>query len=245
MKSYPFVLAALLILSSCKKNPDSEQSKSAHTPTEQKSVKRTEKIKETINDFDNILSKDSNSKNNSTEVIDKTVIERLFQFSGIPKNEYQEKLNNPDTLKQLIKYVEKNIKDSRPRRGLTLKGNISLEQLTSRNTQTGVSIEEAILLLQKELKGKISSDKLKKIDSVSGTELISKLPERDARKVLQYVYSQENRQLRPISLKAGYMHNAKEAEAYKNELEALLENYMLPLLEKMLFTEVIVMKMQL
>lgn len=225
MKSYSIVFAVLLILHSCKENLVSEKSESPVSQTEQKPVKSVEKIKETINDFNKVLNKDSDITPKTDQYIDKAAIEKLFQLSGIPKSEYHEQINNPNTLKQLIKYVNKNIKDAKPRRGVTLKGDITKKQLSSKNTPTGVSIEEAILVLQNELKGTLTPEKIEKIDSVSGTEIISKLANREARKVLQYVYSQENKRLRPITLKAGYMHNAKEAQAYKKELEALLAVY--------------------
>lgn len=226
MKNYMIIVLVFFVLNACKENSESqEKSPVSDAQTEQKPVKSAEELEETIKDFKKVSTKDADIKPNTSQVIDRAVIEKLFQFSGIKKSEYQKRINNPDTLKQLIKYVEKNIKDAQPRRGVTLKGDITIEQLTTKNTPTGVSIEEAILVLQNELKGKATPEKFKKIDSVSGTAIISKLPERDARKVLQYVYSQENKRLRPITLKAGYMHNAKEAEEYKKELEVLLENY--------------------
>lgn len=224
MKKYAIVLV-VLILSACKENSVGEKSTTTDTQTDHKTVKSAEKIEETINDFNKVLKKDSDTKPTANKSVDKTLIEKLYQFSGIPKSEYQQRVNNPDTLKRLIKYVVKNIKDAKPRRGVTLKGDITTEQLSTKNTPTGVSIEEAILVLQNELKGKLTPEKIKKIDSVSGTETMSNLPERDARKVLQYLYSQENKRLRPITLKAGYMHNAKEAQEYKKELEALLASY--------------------
>ncbi|WP_397362307.1 OmpA family protein [Olleya sp. R77988] len=206
--------------------PDNKEVKTTKKQKKsQKSTKKTEQIKDAIEDFNTVLNKDANSELPKNQSINREAIEKLYQYSGIPKEEYQDKLNNPDTLKALIKQVQKNIKDAIPRRGPTLKGDITLEQLTSKNTSTGVSIEDAILVLQKDLKGKFTPEKAKKIDAMSGTQLISKLPERDARKVLQYVYTQENKRLRPFTIKAGYMHDAKEADSYLIELETMLKNY--------------------
>jgi len=224
MKKYSIILITLFILSACK--DDSKSAKSTIPDTQDKpktqkveksqepeiATETGEQIKDVIVDFNTVLNKGSESKSNTNQAVDKAEIERRYQLSNIPKEEYQEKLNNPDTLKKLIKHVEKHIKDAKSRRGLQLKGEISHEQLTSKNTATGISIEEAILVLQDDLKGKITPEKLKKIDSLSGTTIISKLPEKDARKVLQYVKVKEIKQIRPISMKAGYMHDAKEAD---------------------------------
>jgi len=230
MKKITTIIMVLISFVSCKKEaesakstiPDTQEiqySKTSDKP--QTDSKTTQQIKDVINDFNKVANKDVGQKING--VIGKDEIEKLYQFSGVPKSEYQEKLNNPDTLKQLITYVEKNIKDAMPRRGLTLKGGITKAELTSKETSTGISIEEAILILQNDLRGKFTPEKARKIDSLSGTNTISNLPERDARKVLQYVYSQENTRLRPIRIKAGYMHDAKEADAYLSELENILK----------------------
>ncbi|XMO85107.1 hypothetical protein AAFN75_09940 [Algibacter sp. AS12] len=113
--------------------------------------------------------------------IDKNTIEKLYQYSGISKEEYQLKLNKPDTLKQLIKYFEKHINDAKPRRGFQLKVEITHEELVSKNTPTGVSLEEAILLLQNDVKVNLTPEKIKKIDSVSGTKILSELSEKDVK----------------------------------------------------------------
>jgi len=228
MKKYVFVFTALIVFYSCKEDSKNLKSTNQNTqetklPKESKSsTKTTKEIKDVINDFNNVLDKSSDKKTKALESVDKAEIERRYKLSNIPKEEYQEKLNNPDTLKRLIKYVEKHIEEAKPRRGLQLKGEISQEQLTSKNTSTGISIEEAILLLQDDLKGKLTPEKLKKVDSLSGTNIITELPERDARKVLQYVKVKEIKQIRPLSIKAGYMHDAKEAEAFIKELEAMV-----------------------
>lgn len=228
MKNYWVVIISLTCFYSCKENNKIKHSESKEVKeiqTKQKLPKKTEQIDKTIDVFNKVLGKDSSTKQKTSQSVDKDAIEKLYQFSGIPKEEYQVKLNNPDTLKALIKQVQKNIKDAKPPSGPTLKGDITLEQLTSKKTPTGVSIEEAILILQNDLKGKFTPEKARKIDSVSGTKLITKLPERDARKVLQYVKVTENNRLRPITNKAGYMHDAKEAAAYLIELETMLKNY--------------------
>ncbi len=223
MKNYALTLLVLLVFLSCKEDVKKSEPSVLKRKKAQETSTSTEQLKEVIGDFKNVLEKSSKDNKNVAISVDKAEIERLFQLSHIPKEEYQEKINNPDTLKQLIKYVKKNIKDAKPRRGLQLKANISKEELASKNTPTGISIEEAILVLQNDLKGKITPEKLKKIDSLSGTEIISRLPEREARNVLQYAKVQEGKRLRPMTMKAGYMHDAKEAGEYLAELEAILK----------------------
>ena len=223
MKNLAFIFIGLTLLGACGNESPSAKSTIPDIQQIPEPKKASEQIKDIAKEFNQGLEKEADTKGKLTQTVDKTEIERLFQLSAIPQEEYQERLDNPDTLKQLIKYVEKNIKDAKPSRGLRLKADITPEQLSSKNTPTGVSIEEAILILQDELKGKKTPEKISKIDSITGTEIISKLPERAARNVLQYVNAQENKRLRPITIKAGYMHDAKEAQAYLKELEAMLE----------------------
>ena len=225
MKNYWLTLLVLLLVLSCKEDVKTSESSVPKPKKTQETSTSTEQLKEVIGDFNNVLDKSTKDNKNGIISVDKAEIERLFQLSHIPREEYQEKTNNPDTLKQLIKYVQKNIKDAKTRKGLQLKADISIEELSSKKTPTGVSIEEAILVLQNYLKGKITTEKLKKIDSLSETEIITKLSEREARNVLQYVKVREGKRLRPITIKAGYMHDAKEAQEYLTELEAMLKAY--------------------
>ncbi len=228
MKHLLLVLSTLLILSSCKSDSKSEQQKTEETQVTNvtaNTIKSAEKEATPTEDVKKEVVKEPIANNNSPEALAKKEVEQLFQLSGIPKEEYQGQLNNPDSLKQLLQLVEKNKKAAAPLPGIELKADVTIEQLTSKKSATGVSVEEAILTLQKELKGKSFLEKTSQIDSVSGTKIMSSLSEREARKVLHYVYGKETERLRQITLKTGFMHSAPEAKAYKKELETLLDNY--------------------
>ncbi|MCH3885786.1 OmpA family protein [Tenacibaculum aquimarinum] len=123
----------------------------------------------------------------------------------------------------MIKLVAKNNKKRLPKRKFPLKGPISAEQLTSKNTPTGASIEEAVLLLQNELKRDLTPEKLKKVDSISGTNLISKLSEKEVKYIIRYVNIHEGYKLRKLSNYADNLHSKKEVlifiDSIKNELD--------------------------
>ncbi len=224
MKHIIFFLIALFVLCSCKKDSKNSKSTSPETRQTQKSqqtIDAAEQIKDVINDFN----KDSDTKSNTAESSDKAEIEKLYQLSGVPKEIYQEKLNNPDTLKKLIKQVEKNNKKRKPKKKFPLKGDITLEQLTNKNTTTGVSIEEAILVLQEDLKRDITPEKIRKADSISGTNLVSKLNEKDFKYLNRYVNIHEGYKLRVLSNRASNLHSREEAQAFIEEMTDLFENY--------------------
>ncbi len=219
MKSHYLVLAALLILNACKENLVSKESTTHDSKTEQ------EKVKETINDFNKILDKDSDKKTATTVSTEKSEIEILFQLSGIPKEEYLEQLNNADTLKRLIKQVAKNNKKRKPKRKFPLKGAITLDQLTSKKTPTGVSIEEAILVLHHELKRDLTPEKIQKIDALSGTSLVSKLSEKDVKYLVRYASIYENYRLRVLSNNSTNLHSKKEAQEFIDDIKSRLDSY--------------------
>jgi uncharacterized lipoprotein YajG len=141
-------IIALLLLTSCKKDSKSTSTSIPERTQRQESTQTSHQIKEVINDFNKVANKSNVTDKNATITVNRAEIERRYRLSKIPKQEYLEKLNNPDTLKKLIRYVEKEIKDNQPRSGLQLNGKISVAELTSKNTSTGKSIQEAILLLK-------------------------------------------------------------------------------------------------
>jgi len=204
----------LLVFSSCKEN--SKNSKSTILDASETQEQKTTK-------------KPSQSSNKDTETtlqsINKTEIEKLYQFSHIPKEEYEVLLNNPDTLKRLIKQVAKNNKKREPKKKFPLKGSITLEQLTSKNTPTGVSIEEAMLVLQDELKRDITPEKLQKVNVMSGTDIVSKLSEKDVKYLNRYVNIHEGYRLRMLSNKSTNLHSKKEAQEYIDAMKSQLKAY--------------------
>ena len=231
MKNYAIVLVLLLVFNSCKedaKSPKStipETQEALESQKQQEDTETTEQIKDVLNDFNKVLNKDSEAKPTTSQSIDKTEIEKLFQLSHIPKEEYQEKLNNSDTLKRLIKQVALNNKKREPKRKFPLKGDITLEQLRSKNTPTGVSIEEALLMSQDELKRDITPEKLQKVDALSGTDLVSNLSEKDIKYLNRYVNIHEGYRLRVLSNKSTNLHSKKEAQEFIDAIEKQLEAY--------------------
>jgi len=231
MKNTILILACLTLFYSCKEDskspkftvPETHEAQEAEKP--QEAIETTEQIKDVINDFNKVLDKGSDAKPNTTQSIDKTEIEKLYQLSGIPKEEYQAQLNNADTLKKLIKQVAKNNKKRVPRGKFPLKGDITLEQLTSKNTPTGVSIEEAMLVSQEELKRVITPEKLKKVDALSGTDVVSKLNEKDLKYLNRYVNIHEGYRLRVLSNKSTNLHSKKEAQEFVDAMTSQLEAY--------------------
>ena len=219
MKRYYKFLAALLILNACKENPANEKSTNSNSQTEQ----NQKKVEESINDFNKVLDKGSDTKPISTASSAKAEIKKLFELSGIPKEEYQLKLNDPDTLKKLIKQVEKNNKKRIPRKKFQLKSDITLEQLSSKNTPTGVSIEEAMLVLHNELKRDLTPEKIQKIDDLSGTDVVSKLSEKDVKHLVRYVSIHENYRLRELSNISNNLHSKKEVLTFVDDMKSILE----------------------
>jgi outer membrane protein OmpA-like peptidoglycan-associated protein len=202
-----------------------EQNSTEDSKEPQKATETTEQIKDVINDFNNVLNKDTKTESYPPQSADKAEIEKLFKLSGIPKEEYQEQLNNEDTLKRLIKQVAKNNKKRKSRGKFPLKGNITLDQLTSKNTPTGVSIEEAMLVLHDELKRDLTPEKLKKVDAMSGTDLVSKLSDKDAKYLVRYVSIHENYRLRVLSNISTNLHSKEEAQQFIDAMTSQLEAY--------------------
>lgn len=225
MRNIVILLIALLSLYSCAGDSTSEKqattTKTQETKPTANTVKPVEKQEKPIKE----VVKEPEVKKETPESLAKAEVEKLFQLSGIPKEEYQKRLDNPEELKQLIKEVEKNKKEAAPPPPLQLDAAITMKQLTSKETSTGVSIEEAILITYNDLKGKNSELKATVIDSVSGTKIMSSLNKRNARKVFQYVHDKELERVKPITLKTGFMHSAKEVQEQKNTLEAMLADY--------------------
>ncbi|MDB4293531.1 hypothetical protein N9954_09010, partial [Maribacter sp.] len=182
-------------------------------------------IKEVKNKSKTVLDKNPDIKAPTTESTATAEIEKLFIRSGIPKNEYQEQLNNADTLKYLIKQLEKNNKKRKPRGKFPLKAAITLDQLTSKNAQTGVSIKEAMLVLHEELKRDLTPEKIQKIDALSGTDLVSKLSEKDIKYLIRYVSIHEGYELRILSNNATNLHSKREAREFIDAIKSKLEDY--------------------
>lgn len=224
--SIVIIVASIL---SCKNKTEDNKTETPKNETSisipSNSKKESEKINNAIQDFNTVLNKDKESVSNQNQSIGKDEIEKLFKLSGIEKEKYEKKLNHPETLKMLIKQVEKNNKKRIPRKQFPLKGVITVVQLTNKNTPTGVSIEEAVLVLKEELKRDLTPEKIKKVDALSGTNLFSKLKEKDIKNVIRYVHIHEGYRLRTISNISNNLHSKQEALAFIDTLKTKLEDY--------------------
>jgi len=216
-----FILNIYIITSliSCKE--DSKNTKNPVSPETPSIVPK--QINKSINDLNN----DFKQNSSTSQSIDKASIEKLYQLSGIPKNDYEARINNPDTLKKLIKQVKKNNRKQTPKRQAPLKGPITEAQIKSKETSTGISIEEAILTLQEELKRGLPLEKRQKVDAISGTTLFSKLNEKEAKYLVRYVNTHENSRLKTLLNKANNLHSKEEAQVYINNIKSLIDDYKL------------------
>ncbi len=150
----------------------------------------------------------------------------MLEANGVSREEMERLINNPDSLKILAQKAIKERKQAKQNEP-AIKGKLSKEQLTSKDTPTGVSLEEAILLVQAESGPEATMTKLKKIDSLSGTNVMSKLDLQDA----QYVFNDVERKNEPkasaeelekmekLKLLSGQMHSEKEAKELLAKLE--------------------------
>jgi len=208
-----YIITSLI---SCK-----QDSKETKTPiSTQKSSEVREKVNETIDDSN----KDLNEISNAIQSVDKETIEKLYQLSGVSKKDYEVIINNSEALKKIIKKVEKNQKEQLSKPKLPLKGPITEIQLKSKKTSTGVSIEEAILSYQKELKRDLSPEKRQKVDAASGTTLFSKLNEKEAKYLVRYVNAHEGYKLKELLNKSTNLHSRKEAQVYINNLKNRIDS---------------------
>ena len=97
--------------------------------------------------FQDLLTKDMSS----SEMFSTQAILSLLEQSGVSREEMERLINNPDSLRILAQEAVKNRKTRQNEKEIYAnKGKLSNEQLTTKKTPTGVSLEEAILLVQAE-----------------------------------------------------------------------------------------------
>ncbi|WP_282112555.1 OmpA family protein [Maribacter stanieri] len=150
----------------------------------------------------------------------------LLEASGVSREEMQKLINNPDSLKLLAQEAMKN-RELEPKNEPELKGKLSKEQLTSKNTPTGVSLEEAILIVQAESGPEATMAKLKTIDSLAGTNVMEKLDLTEAGYVLRDIERkneepptvEETKKIEVLKKVTGQLHSVKEANSVLADLE--------------------------
>lgn len=153
----------------------------------------------------------------------------LLEANGVSRSDMEKLINNPDSLKMLAQQAIKERQEALDKEEPVIKGKITKEQLTSKKTPTGVSLEEAILIVQAESGPEATMTKLKTIDSLAGTNVMEKLDLTEAGYVMSDVERknevkaspEEIRKIKELSDKAGQMHSEKESKELLAELEAI------------------------
>lgn len=174
--------------------------------------------------FQDLLTKDMSS----SDLFSTEAILKMLEDSGVSKEGIQKLINNPDSLRMLAQEAIKSREIARLEREVTsYKGKIPKEQLTSKNTSTGVSLEEAILLVQAESGPEATMAKLKKIDSLAGTNVMEQMNLQDAQYVLNDIERKneskastaEVEKIKKLELLSGQLHSEEEALALFEKLE--------------------------
>ncbi|WP_282178950.1 OmpA family protein [Maribacter stanieri] len=150
----------------------------------------------------------------------------LLEASGVSREEMQKLINNPDSLKLLAQEAMKN-RELELKNEPELNGKLSKEQLTSKNTPTGVSLEEAILIVQAESGPEATMAKLKTIDSLAGTNVMEKLDLTEAGYVMRDIERkneepptvEETKKIEVLKKVTGQLHSVKEANSVLADLE--------------------------
>jgi len=143
----------------------------------------------------------------------------LLEQSGVSRVELEKLINNPDSLQVLVQEVEakrKLEKQNKPKP----KARITREQITSKNTPTGVSLEEAILIVQAESGPEATMAKLKTIDSLAGTNVMEKLDLNEAGYVMRDIErkhetpptAKEKKEMELLNKLSGQLHSDKQAK---------------------------------
>lgn len=159
----------------------------------------------------------------------KTILD-LLEASGVSRSEMEKLISNPDSLRILAQEARKNRQEEQAQNQKTSsKGKLSNEQLTSKNTPTGVSLEEAIRMVQAESGPEATMAKLKKIDSLAGTNVMEQMDLTEAGYVLLdverkneiKVSPQEEQAMESLRKRSGQLHSDIEAKQLLGELEKM------------------------
>ncbi|AWX45827.1 Outer membrane protein class [Flagellimonas maritima] len=174
--------------------------------------------------FQELLTKDMSS----SDMLTTEAILDMLEKSGVNREEMEKLISNPDSLAILAAEARKQREmDIKEKATLANKGKISKQQLKDKNTPTGVSLEEAILLVQAESGPDATMEKLKLIDSLAGTNVMEQMDLDDA----QYVFNdverknepkaspEEVNQIEQLRKLSGQLHSKKEGRELLAKLE--------------------------
>ncbi|MCF6348974.1 MAG: OmpA family protein [Flavobacteriaceae bacterium] len=233
MKKIILLLILIFILHSCAESSKKAQSSEIDIESSQETTSSKNASKDDSNSQLNDLFKmgkdlleTSDTEGTDGLQLDTDMILDMLEKSGVSRAEMEKLINNPDSLRILAQEAKKNRQMAQQDESV-MKGKISKEQLSSKNTSTGVSLEEAILLVQAESGPKATMAKLKKIDSLAGTNVMSQLDLTQAGYVMNDVERknepkaslEEEKKMEALKKLSGQMHSDKEAEQLLAELE--------------------------
>lgn len=199
------------------------------------------------NDLDKLLkmsgadSKEKDDTNSLGNMFKSEAILDLLQASGVSRKEMEKLVNNPDSLEILAQQAIKNRKNAQEKKEKaeeekvnievveinTNKGKITKEQLENKSTPTGISLEEAILMVQAESGPEATIAKLKKIDSLTGKNTMEQLDLSEAGYVMRKIERknevkaspEEVQKMETLKKKSGQLHSEKEAKTLLAKLE--------------------------
>lgn len=168
---------------------------------------------------------ESAKTNNSVLPLDTDMFLDLLEKSGVSREEMEKLINNPDSLKLLAQEAIKNretVTEDEP----NFRGKIGKQKLASKDTPTGMSLEEAILIVQAESGPEATMKKLMKIDSLAGTNTMSQMDLREAGYVMKDVERknevkaspEEKRKMEALRELSSQIHSDKEATKLLAEL---------------------------
>lgn len=183
-----------------------------------------------LNDLLNMgkgLLEGSEKKDEQVLQFDTETLLDMLEESGVSRESMEKLINNPDSLKVLAQQAIKERQEALNNEKPVIKGKITKEQLASKKTPTGVSLEEAILIVQAESGPKATMAKLKTIDSLAGTNMMSQMDLTEAGYVMGDVERknevkaspEEDEKMETLRKLSSQMHSDKEADQLLAELE--------------------------
>ncbi len=246
MKNITFFLLAAFLVFSCgnnsaetkeldkeedfELNSDSKENNGLTTSENKSDLDANTEINSQLNDLFNMgknaLQESEKTKKSDMPLLNTEMMLDLLEQSGVSRESMEKLINNPDSLKILAQeamYEREEAKKVHP----DFIGKMTKEQLTSKNTSTGVSLEEAILIVQAESGPEATMAKLKKIDSLAGTNMMEKLDLTEAGYVMKDVQRknevpasrEENQKITAYRNRSLNIHSEKESWEFLTELE--------------------------
>ncbi len=212
-------------------NSDSKETNGLTTSENKSDLDSNTEVNSQLNDLFNMgknaLQESEKTKKSDMPLLNTEMMLDLLEQSGVSRESMEKLINNPDSLKILVQQKmeeRQKAKENDP----VIKRKIIKEQLTSKSTPTGVSLEEAILIVQAESGPEATIEKLKTIDSLAGTNMMSQLDLTEAGYIMKDVERkheipasrEENQKITAYRYKSLNMHSEKDSGEFLSELEA-------------------------